>query len=409
MRTIEGSCASTWTADTILKVEGEHTSGLYHKRPLVIARGSGALVWDAGGREYIDCDTGHGIAVLGHCHPKVVSAITSQASALLTCGESFYSEPRAKLLGVLASALPRTLSRVFLCNSGTESVEAAVKFARLATGRIKIVACKRGFHGRTLGSLSATWNPGYRKPFEPLVPGFVHIAFNDCEEASEVVDTSTAAVIVEPVQGEGGVFPATPEFLNHMRALCTERGAMLVFDEVQTGMGRTGAFTASEEYGVVPDILCLSKGLGGGLPIGAVAFNPDLITLTPGVHASTFGGNPVACAAAAAAIEALIAERLPERAKELGARFMALLSETLAPCAVVRELRGRGLMIGVDLKTRSGRYLRMLQERGILALEAGPTVIRFLPPLVISWPQLERVAEALVSVLSEAPAGPGRA
>ncbi|HHV78082.1 MAG TPA: aspartate aminotransferase family protein [Firmicutes bacterium] len=388
--------------DSIFKVEDEHTSGLYHKRHLAITRGAGALVWDAEGREYIDCDTGHGIAVLGHCHPKVVSAIVNQASALLTCGESFYSEPRARLLQVLTSVLPRALGRIFLCNSGTESVEAAVKFARLATGRTKIVACKRGFHGRTLGSLSATWNPGYRAPFEPLVPGFVHITFNDYEEAHDVIDTSTAAVIIEPVQGEGGVIPATPEFLSYVRELCTERGALLVFDEVQTGMGRTGAFTASQEYGVVPDILCLSKGLGGGLPIAAVAFNPDLITLTPGVHASTFGGNPVACAAAAAATEALIEERLPERAKELGARFMALLSEVLSPCAVVREIRGKGLMIGIELKARSGRYLQMLQERGILALAAGPTVIRLLPPLVITWPQLERVAETLASVLVEA-------
>lgn len=396
------SSDAPWTAEQIVAAETAHASGLYHKRPVVLARGEGALVWDVNGRQYIDCDTGHGVALLGHCHPAVVEAVTKQAATLLTCGESFYSEPRARLMDALAAVLPDGLGRIFLCNSGTEAIEAALKIARLTTGRKQVVATKRGFHGRTMGSLSATWNPRYRGPFEPLLEGYRHITFNSIEEAEEAITTNTAAVILEPVQGESGVFVADMSFLQRLRDLCDERGAMLVFDEVQTGVGRTGTFVAAQGFGVTPDLLCIAKGLAGGMPIGAVAIGSRVGDLERGTHASTFGGNPMACAAAAAAVKAAVDEKLPQRAAELGARFMAKLRRLAEEAHVIREVRGMGLMIGIDLRTRSAKYLQALQDRGVLALDAGPTVIRLLPPMVITWEQLETVYAALEAVLKEA-------
>ena len=397
------SPSTRWSREGILAAEAAHTSGLYHKRPLVLTRGRGALVWDMDGSEYIDCDTGHGVAILGHCHPKVVAAVQAQVEQMITCHESFFSEPRARFLDVLASVLPQGLDRVFLCNSGTEAVEAAIKFARLATGRSKVVATKRGFHGRTLGSLSATWNPRYREPFLPLLPGFSHITYNNCEEASSQVTGETAAVILELVQGESGVFVAEPGFVRHLRQLCDECGAMLIFDEVQTGVGRTGTFVAAQGFDVIPDILCLAKGLAGGVPFGATCFGPRLGELPGGVHASTFGGNPVACAAAAATIEAVVSEGLAGRAAEMGSMLFARFHELAREFRVVREVRGLGLMVGIDLKVRAARYLQALQDHGVLALSAGPTVVRLLPPLVIEKRELETVCDRLAAVFRELP------
>jgi acetylornithine/LysW-gamma-L-lysine aminotransferase len=363
------------------------------------------MVWDAEGRSYIDCDTGHGLAILGHNHPAVVGAVQEQAGKLLTCGESFYSAPRARLYSELAVALPPGLDRYFLCNSGTESVEAALKLARLATGRNRVVAFCGGFHGRTLGSLSATWNPRYRQAFTPLLDGFVHVPFNDANAADEAVTPEIGAVIVEPVQGEGGVHVAEARFLARLRELCDAAGALLVFDEVQTGVGRTGTFIAAQRFGVTPDIICLAKGLAGGVPIGAVAFGRRLGELPRGAHASTFGGNPLACAAAAATVKVIQEQDLAARAAALGESFRDSLRELAARFGVIREVRGLGLMVAVDLKTRSARYLQALQDRGVLALAAGPTVIRFLPPLVITQEQLEAVRDALEAVLEENPTG----
>jgi acetylornithine/LysW-gamma-L-lysine aminotransferase len=397
----DGGGGGGWSAERVLEVEGRHTSGLYQKRPIALVRGSGALVWDAAGKEYIDCDTGRGVAVLGHCHPAVVAAVAAQSAALLTCGESFFCEPRARLLDALVGALPAGLDRIFLCNSGAEANEAALKFALLTTGRRGVVAARQGFHGRTMGALSATWNPKYREPFLPLLEGFAHVAFNDGDAAAAAVTTETAAVIVEPVQGESGVIPADPAYLARLRRVCDEHGAMLIFDEVQTGMGRTGAFVAAQGYGVTPDLITLAKGLGGGLPIGAVAFGRRVGELPRGTHASTFGGNPVACAAAAAAVAAVSAEGLAERARVLGEWLQGRLAEATAGLRVVREVRGRGLMVAVDLRVRSAPYLASLERRGVLALSAGPTVIRLLPPLVITEKQLETVVSAVAATLRE--------
>jgi len=261
-----------------------------------------------------------------------------------------------------------------------------------------VAAMMRGFHGRTMGALSATHNPKYREPFEPLVPGFVHIPFNNLEEAEKSIDDSIGAVIVEPVQGEGGVRPAEAQFLRGLRRLCDARGALLIFDEVQCGMGRTGTLFALEQYGVVPDILCLGKGMGGGVPMGATILGERVAELTPGLHGSTFGGNPLACASALATVEVLEEESLPQRAAELGAHAMRRLAD-LNDAPLVREVRGLGMMIGIELKQKSRPYLDTLHERGILALPAGTTVVRLLPPLIISQEEWDHVLDTVIEVL----------
>lgn len=384
-------------------VESRYTSGVYPKRALVLVRGEGVYVWDDQERRYLDATGGQGVALLGHNPPAVRAALEAQMARLMVCPEIFYNDRRAALLEALQSVLPGDRAwRIFLGNSGAEAVEAALKFARWRTGRPEIVAARRAFHGRTMGALSATGNPAYRQPFEPLVPSFRHIPFNDAAALEAAVGPQTAAVILEPIQGEGGVWPADPDFLRAARALCDRHGALLIFDEVQTGFGRTGRWFAAEHYGVVPDLIAMGKGMAGGFPMGAVAFPVDWGPLPAGVHGSTFGGNPMACAAALATIEVLQRERLVERAARLGAAFQERLRQIRSPW--VREVRGMGLMVGVALRVRATPILRRLMEEGVLALPAGPDVVRFLPPLIVEAPHLEQIAAALERALAEAPA-----
>ncbi|RMG10133.1 MAG: aspartate aminotransferase family protein [Planctomycetota bacterium] len=381
-------------------LEDRRDSGVYAKRPLMLVEGRGARVRDAEGRWYVDCMGAHGAANLGHCHPRVVEAVREQVARLTLCPSGCYNDRRALLLEALLSRAPGSLERAFLCNSGAEAVEGALKFARLATGRSEIVAAMRAFHGRTLGALSATWKKKYREPFEPLVPGFRHVPYDDLERLDEAVNERTAAVVLEVVQGEGGVRPGSAEFLQGAQRLCRERGALLVIDEIQTGFGRTGRLWASEHHGLEPDVLCLAKSLGGGLPMGAVLLGERVGAPPKGVHGSTFGGNPLACAAALASLEAIEAEGLPARAARLGTAFQERLRAISSPR--VREVRGLGLMVGVELKEKVAPLLAALTERGVLAISAGPTVVRFLPPLVIEEEDLERVAAAFDEVLSKA-------
>lgn len=385
---------------TSLETEATYTSGVYSKRPVVIVRGQGAILWDEDGREYIDCMAGHGVANLGHGRSEIAQTIAEQARRLITCPEIVYNDIRARLLERLASLVPVEQARIFLCNSGTESIEGAIKFARLATGRTGVVASLRGFHGRSLGALSATWEPHYREPFAPLVPGFTHIRYNNLEAAQEVIGEETAAVIIELVQGEGGVHVATSEYIGGLAALCRERGALLIVDEVQTGFGRTGRLFACEHYGLEPDILCLAKSLAGGLPMGAICLGARVQEsgrITRGVHGTTFGGNPLVCAAALTALDIMERENLAGRAAELGEYALQRIREMRSP--VVREVRGRGLMLGIELHTKVQPYLEQLCASGILALPAGPRVLRLLPPLVITHAQLEHVLNMLDSVL----------
>lgn len=387
----------------IRAIESRYASGVYPKRDLVLVRGEGVYVWDEEGRCYLDATGGQGVALLGHNPPAVRAALQEQMDRLMICPEIFYNDRRAQLLEALQSILPGGRAwRIFLCNSGAEAVEAAIKFARWRTGRAEIIAARRAFHGRTMGALSATWNPTYRQPFEPLVPGFRHIPFNDIAALKAAVGPQTAAVILEPVQGEGGVWPADPAFLRAAREQCDHHGALLIFDEVQTGFGRTGRWFAAEHYGVLPDLIAMGKGMAGGFPIGATAFPADWGPLPAGAHGSTFGGNPMACVAALAVIETLHRERLIERAARLGALFQDRLHRIRSP--LVREIRGLGLMVGVALRARATPILRRLMAEGVLALPAGPDVIRFLPPLIIEPEHLEQIAAALERALAEAPA-----
>ncbi|HVM70789.1 MAG TPA: acetylornithine/succinylornithine family transaminase [Anaerolineales bacterium] len=381
--------------DTI-DIENRHTSGLYTKQPIIMVRGQGALLWDAEGNEYIDCAAGHGVANLGHAHPKVAAAIAEQSTQLVTLFETFYNDKRAALMEMICALIPG-LDRVFFCNSGTEAVEAALKFARLSTGRKEVIAAMRGFHGRTMGALSATYNKKYKEAFEPLVPGFSHVPYNNIAALEGAVTDQVAAVILEAVQGEGGVYPADPAYLQAARRICTERGVLLIIDEIQAGLGRTGKMFAFQHAGITPDIVCIAKSLAGGLPMGAVLFGSSVKNLAPGLHGSTFGGNPLACAAAVAALTAIQEEDLPGQAAAKGAYLMEALKSIESP--LIREVRGLGLMVGIELKQKVAPYLQALQEHHIIALNAGLTTIRLLPPLVITREQLDRVIAALDEVL----------
>jgi acetylornithine/LysW-gamma-L-lysine aminotransferase len=381
----------------IIDIETKHSAGTYAKQPLVIVRGQGASLFDADGEEYLDCSSGHGVANLGHAHPKVAEAIYKQASTLITLFESFPNDKRAELMEKLTS-LVDGLDRVFLCNSGTETVEAAFKFARISTGRKNIVAAMRAFHGRTYGSLSATFNKKYRDGFEPLVPGFSHVAYNNIEALEKAVNEETAAVILEVVQGEGGVYPATAEYMQAARRICDEHGALLIVDEIQTGFGRTGMMFAIQHFGVTPDMLTCAKSLAGGVPMGAVLIGPKIKNLTPGVHGSTFGGNPLSCAAAVAALCVAEEEGLPRQALVKGAYLRDRLRQIESPN--IREVRGIGLMVGIEMKQKVAPYIKALQDKHIIALNAGMTVIRLLPPLVISYGQIDHLVDVLAEVLS---------
>ena len=381
----------------IFSVENEHTSGLYTKQPIIFVRGQGASLWDINGNEYIDCSSGHGVANLGHAHPKVSAAIAEQSTQLVTLFETFYNDKRAALMDVITSLVPG-LGKVFFCNSGTETVEAALKFARVSTGRTNVIAAMRGFHGRTMGSLSATFNKKYKEPFEPLVPGFSHVPYNNINALDAAVTDQVAAVILEAVQGEGGVYPADPEYLQAACRICSERGTLLILDEVQSGLGRTGKLFAFQHSGITPDMVCVAKSLAGGLPMGAVLFGDSVRNLAPGLHGSTFGGNPLSCAAALAALTAILEEDLAGQAAAKGAYLMKELKSIETP--LIREVRGVGLMVGIELKQKVAPYLAALQERHIIALNAGLTTIRLLPPLVITREQLDHVVQTLKEVLN---------
>jgi acetylornithine/LysW-gamma-L-lysine aminotransferase len=380
----------------IIDIENKFSAGTYAKQDLVIVRGQGASLFDADGVEYLDCTSGHGVANLGHAHPKVVAAIAEQAATLITLFESYPNDKRAALMQKMATLVPG-LERVFFCNSGTEAVEAALKFARISTGRTDIVAAMRAFHGRTFGALSATFNKKYRQGFEPLVPGFSHVPFNNIEALEEAVTDETAAAILEVVQGEGGVYPADPDYIQSARRICDERGALLIIDEIQSGFGRTGRMFAVQHFDVTPDLLCCAKSLAGGVPMGAVLIGEKVGNLTPGTHGTTFGGNPLSCAAGLAALTAIEEEDLARQAAEKGAYLMNKLRQIDSP--LIREVRGMGLMVGIELKQKVAPYLKVLQDRNILALNAGMTVLRLLPPLVISYDQIDRLVSTLEEVL----------
>ena len=385
---------------SIPEVEDRYLARTYQRYPVVVVRGYGATLWDAEGKAYIDCMGGYGVALVGHCHPHVVAAVKRQLEKLITCHCSLYNDARAYFLEKFSRVLPWRHGRVFLCNSGAEAVECALKLARRYTGRPGVVAMMRGYHGKTMGALSATWSEKYRKPFQPLLPHFSFVPYGKVDAVKEALTDEVGAVIVEPIQGESGVIIPPDEYLKELRELCDSRDVLLICDEIQCGLGRTGRFWASEHWGVVPDIICAAKGLAGGIPMGVAAARADIMeALKLGEHTSTFGGNPLACSAASAVIDVLLGERLPERARKLGEKFLELLREAVEGLPSVREVRGLGLMLAIELRRHVRGPLMKCLKDGVIALYSGMNVIRLLPPLVIEEEQVEKAAQVIGSAL----------
>jgi acetylornithine/LysW-gamma-L-lysine aminotransferase len=376
---------------------------VFSEKPIRIERGEGPYLYADDGTEYLDFGASYAVATLGHAHPAVTEAVQQQVADLIYVQASYPNAVRTELYEKLAALGPadeeRSLDKVWLCNSGTEANEAAMKFARNATGRSKIVATRRGFHGRTMGALAMTWKDKYKAPFEPLAGGIEFVEYGDSEELAEAVDDETAAVFLEPVQGEGGIYPAPTEYLKTARDVTEEAGAALVFDEIQTGVGRTGTLWACEQSGVVPDMLTAAKGIANGLPLGATLC-ADWIADADPEHGSTFSGGPVVCAAANATLDTVVEEDVPNNAARVGEHLKAgIETATEEHDLPVREVRGLGLMIGVEVKRGSNRLLRDLAlNEQVLALPAGRTVLRLLPPLTIEETHADRLIDALVEV-----------
>jgi len=392
--------------DQIIVTEQKVMANVYAKRPVVIVKGSGDLLWDKDGKEYIDCTGSYGSCIVGYCHPKVVEAIKNQSEKLTSCHGFMYNDSRSELLQRIAKIAPEGLDRVFLSNSGAEAVECALKLARKYTGKKEIIAMMGAYHGKTLGALSITWDKKYREPFMPLVPQVKHVPFGNIEKLQEVISNDTAAVITEPIQGEGGVRFPPNGFLEQLRELCNEKEILLIIDEIQTGFGRTGKLFAFQHFGIVPDITCLAKGVAGGIPIGlTLSKNGIMSSLKVGEHSTTYGGNPLACAAAAATIDILEQENLPEKARAQGKYLVSKLDQLRDDHAIIREVRGLGLMIGVEMRFEVIDIILGSLERGVLMLDAGRNVLRFLPPLVITRTHIDRAIEVLDEVIGEKESG----
>lgn len=374
----------------------EHDSGLYGFRGLELVRGEGSWVFDNEDRRYFDATSQYGAALLGHAHPALAEALAEQSRRLISCFGSYANDRRTELYERLARHLA-PLDRFFLCNSGTEAVEGALKFARRFTGRTGVVALSGAFHGRTFGALSATFRSKHRDAFQPLLEDFHHVRPGDLEGLEERIATGTIGLfLAEVVQGEGGVRPLHLDFLRAARELCRNHGVLFGVDEVQTGPARTGRWFAYQHADLDPDLVCLAKGLGGGVPIGAIAYASGQTPFETGSHGSTFGGNPLACAAACSVLDTIEAEGLVETAERNGERLFSRLSEGLSRSERVRALRGRGLMIGIELAKPSVPVQQRLQERGFLTLGAGPRVLRLLPPINTPWNELEELANACI-------------
>jgi len=372
----------------LVKRESESIFQTYGRQDVLLVKGSGAHVWDCEGREYLDFVAGIAVNSIGHCHPKLVETVSRQAAALIHTSNLYYTENQVLLAEELKGLTG--MDRAYFCNSGAESIEAALKLVRRATGRAKIVAAERAFHGRTLGSLGLTHKAAYREPFRPLREA-EFVPYNDSEAMKAAVTSETGAVFLEPVQGEAGVYVPDGDYLRTARDICDDQGALLILDEVQTGFGRTGRWFAKEHSGVVPDIICLAKAIAGGLPMGAMLARGDIAgAFQKGDHGSTFAGGPLICAAALAVIEVIKEEGLVERSREMGARLKSEL-EKLKP----REVRGLGLMVGVDLDSDCKELVEKALRRGVLINNTGEHTLRFIPPLVVTEEEIDRVVAVI--------------
>ena len=382
--------------------EDQIMGNLYQRFPVTIEKGLGSHVWDINGKEYIDCMGGYGVALVGHRNQRVVNAIKSQLEKIITVHSSIYNKTREEFLENLIKIAPKKLTQVHLNNSGAEAVEAAIKFARKFTGKKGMVAMNGSYHGKSLGALSVTFNPKYRKSFEPLVESVSFAPYGDIDALRSTITDDTGFVILEPIQGESGIHVPPDGFLQDVRKLCDERSILLIFDEIQSGFGRTGKMWACEHWNTAPDIMCLAKGIAGGVPMGATLVRSDILAcMQKGEHSSTFGGNQLSCAAGIGAIQALTKDGLIENAAKMGKIFINELERLKEKHKIIREVRGKGLMIGVELKFEVKDILLEGIQKGVLLLYSGKNIIRLLPPLVITEEDITKVIEILDVLLSK--------
>jgi acetylornithine/N-succinyldiaminopimelate aminotransferase len=390
-------------SQTMMMLSEKYVANTYARYPVLLVRGKGTRVWDMEGKEYLDFVSGLGVCSLGHCHPKVVKAIQDQSERLIHVSNLYYIEPQIQLASLLCKH--SFADKVFFCNSGAEANEGAFKLARkyakenIGKDRYEIITMERSFHGRTLATLTATGQEKFHKGYEPLMPGFKYVPFNDIGAVKKGINSKTCAVMLEPIQGEGGVNCPSEGYLKALREICDAKGLLLMFDEVQVGMGRTGKLFAYEHDGVEPDILTLAKSLAGGVPIGALLIKKGIAeSFNPGDHASTFGGNPLATAAGVAALTALLDEGILENCRNVGDYFLPQLEKIKKKFPFVEEVRGKGLILGMELKMEGGSIVREMMQRGILINCTMGNVLRFLPPLIVTKEEVDRVVKALEEV-----------
>ncbi len=372
----------------IFTVNEEHFVGnIYQRFPVNVAKGKGCNLWDTDGKEYVDCMGGYGVALVGHCNDRVVNAIKKQAEQLITCHMSLHNNSRLEFLNKLFTIVPQNLNRVFFSNSGTESVEAAIKFSRKYTNKKGIIALNGAYHGKTFGALSITYNEKYRKSFMPLLDGVTFISYSDIDKLDDIVNNPNndiGTIIVEPIQGETGIIVPPDGFLKKLRTICDKYNLVLIFDEIQSGLGRTGKMWAGQHWDVEPDIMCLAKGIAGGVPMGLTLTRSEILDcIKVGEHSSTFAGNPLACAAGSATIDSLVGDNLVENSKKMGIIFKEGLLGLKDTHKIIRDVRGFGMMLGIEMKFDIKDILFDGIRNGILLLYSGRNILRLLPPLVM--------------------------
>lgn len=382
--------------------EDNYLGNLYQRFPINISKGKGAIVWDVSGNEYIDCMGGYGVALIGHCNDRVVNAIKNQSEKLITCHMSLYNNVRLEFLEKISKILPKKLSKIFFSNSGAESTEAALKFSRKFTGKSGIIAMSGGYHGKTFGALSVTHNEKYRKSFQPLLEGVKFVPYSNPSKIEESLDNSIGTVIIEPIQGETGIIVPSDGVLQQIRKICDQNNLVLIFDEIQTGLGRTGKMWAGEHWSTTPDIMCLAKGIAGGLPMGLTLCKPEILdAMKVGEHSSTFAGNPLSCSAGIATIESIIEENLVENAEKVGNIFKNGLFQLKENHRIVRDVRGLGLMLALESRFDIKDVLFDGIKEGLLMLYSGRNIIRLLPPLVLDEGKVAKTLSIMDKLLTK--------
>jgi acetylornithine/LysW-gamma-L-lysine aminotransferase len=382
--------------------EDNYLGNLYQRFPINILKGKGVIVWDVSGNEYIDCMGGYGVALIGHCNDRVVNAIKNQSEKLITCHMSIYNNARLEFLEKISKISPKKLSRIFFSNSGAESTEAALKFSRKFTGKSGIIAMSGGYHGKTFGALSVTHNEKYRKSFQPLLEGVKFVPYSNPSKIEESLDNSIGTVIIEPIQGETGIIVPPDGVLQQVRKICDQNNLVLIFDEIQTGLGRTGRMWAGEHWSTTPDIMCLAKGIAGGLPMGLTLCKPDILeAMKVGEHSSTFAGNPLSCSAGIATIESIIEENLVQNAAKVGNIFKNGLFKLKENHRIVRDVRGLGLMLALELRFDIKDILFDGIKEGLLMLYSGRNIIRLLPPLVLDELKVAKTLSIMDKLLTK--------